>query len=206
VTEDGFLRLSGAAQGDFVPMSQEGLFQAREGEGRILFSFGGDGRATRWVQDTNSVAFDRLPAWRDPMIFAIGAAGAFIAALLVLAGFAYRSGRPATQTALQRGYTWLEGACATAWLLGFGLLGAWVLSSDEPTTGVEIWPGPLMGGAGFASIAASTGVLALAVLAWPVMQASNGWSNWRKARHAATFVVFAGFAALAAVFGLSRFS
>lgn len=207
VTPEGYLLTKvgalgfGSGGGAWVPDGEPGKFRAVQGEGRLTFAFGPDGRATSYPDALGTATIERVTTAFNPRLFNAALFLALVAVACAALGAVARWGKPMPATPLQVWSGRLPLVIGVLWIVCTVAL---FMALADPDL-LYRWPGPALRVAGIAATLAFVSSLALLVLLPAVWRrspvASHDWSVGRKARHTAIVVLLLPVAVLVALRG-----
>jgi CubicO group peptidase (beta-lactamase class C family) len=201
VTPDGYLKTRlGPFDQTWVPDGRPGAFREVEGDERLTFQLGPDGRATSYLPQSGGFVMERANPLMSPQLFVMLAALTAIAAVtLWLVLIARGSDKNSSRWQLRADRLCL--VVAAVWIVSMAAFAMFLAGTTDEEALIYEWPQTSIVVASAGALVASAGSLALLALlpvAWRGGRASLG----RKMHYTFVAVVFVLFAADAALWGM----
>lgn len=195
VSSDGYLLAAGRK---WVPEAMPARFRTLDGVNVLQFEFDESGRAASFVDDSGTSVYQRAGWTMNRELFFLLAGLTILALLAKLIGTIATIGRRCEQTRIQKTAHTIAWSAAALWLISLVAITSW--ATGDTLTRVYNWPGATLLTGSTAGLLAFIASLALVALLPFALRggASEGWSSWRKIRHATLSLVFAAFGAMLA--------
>jgi hypothetical protein len=202
VTADGYLVTQvGGYIRTWVPDDAPMRFRSVQGDDRLTFRLGADGRPDGYWGWTGNLMMERAPIWTSRQLLLGLALLAVIGAVGGIVG-AFRGIRKSPATAWQTGLRRMFAVTSGLWLVTLAALAIWIETSQSLGLGAP-FPDRLLrftSGAGLlASLGSAICLLGLP-LAWRGGR-TDGWTLARKSHVTATVLVFLALAGLLTYWG-----
>jgi CubicO group peptidase (beta-lactamase class C family) len=181
----------------------QGAFVATTGDQRLAFSIAG-GHAVAMQPASNEQLFERAPVWKQPVVLAILAGVAALAALATLGGVLLRNRREFRETSIQSRISLVQNTQAALWLTAIVLFLIWAGKTGDTAKVMYGWPGPFLVIASACSLVAAA-LTALTLVAIPAIwrggRRVDSWTSLRKLAFSLTVLIYGAFSAVLFVWG-----